>query len=62
MIGNARCCDCRCEVASRSVKREGRHLTSMETIFSCGARQKDFTNTEAMIGSVELEGCCCARQ
>lgn len=54
------CPGCSCQIVDQSVKREGRHLTFIETVFTCGARKREITDTASNIGRVELEECCCA--
>jgi hypothetical protein len=57
---NAGCHDCRCQITSHTVEHEGRYLTTRETAFSCGARMRETSDMERMIGKVEFAGCCCA--
>lgn len=54
------CHDCECQVASQTVTREGRHLTSVETVYTCGARKTEMSDTESSVGRVAFEGCHCA--
>jgi len=54
------CIDCHCKVSSSTVKRDGRHLETKETIFSCGASKREISDREGNNGRVEFEGCCCA--
>jgi hypothetical protein len=51
------CIDCLCEEFTQSERHRSRYLTTKDISFSCGARQKEFHDSESNIGRVEFEGC-----
>lgn len=53
------CIDCSSIATGHKVQREGHHLTIVETIFSCGARKREVTDTETNTGTVKFGGCGC---
>jgi hypothetical protein len=54
-----RCIECNCEAVSHTVERHGRFEQNELTTFSCGARERKFTDREKSIGRIEFEGCTC---
>ena len=51
------CLDCFCEEFTQSERHRGRYLVNKEISFSCGARQREFHNSESNTGRVEFQGC-----